>query len=43
MGFMDGHAAYLKVRPGNNIIKGDPNNSYNNADYSFWFEFFKPR
>jgi hypothetical protein len=38
MGFMDGHAAYYKVRPGNNHNVGDPNNSYTNKDYTFVFE-----
>ncbi len=38
MGFMDGHAAYHKVRPGNNAIVNDPNNSYTNKDYTFVFE-----
>ncbi len=38
MGFLDGHAAYYKVRPGNNTTLNDPNNSYTNKDYTFVFE-----
>jgi hypothetical protein len=37
MGFMDGHAAYHSVRPGNVSTPG-PTNSYSNSDYTFVFE-----
>jgi prepilin-type processing-associated H-X9-DG protein len=41
MAFLDGHAAYYLVRPGNVTTVGSPNNSYTNKDYTFVFEDLK--